>query len=132
MTELSERLVKAKAALFGGAEADWKEASSAIDEAITVIRSAATLRGALQAIDLMPRYEGELVGDWIESLLARYHRALDLAEAALCKVEVDRILSLPDEKILAEARARGDDPEAIADRYRAMVSATRSSADGRS
>lgn len=42
MTELSERLVKAKAALFGGTEADWKSASAAIDEAIATIDARVT------------------------------------------------------------------------------------------
>lgn len=42
MTELSERLVKAKAALFGGTEADWKAACAAIDEAIAVLSGGVT------------------------------------------------------------------------------------------
>ena len=44
--------------------------------------------------------------------------------------EIDRILSLPDAEILEEVQARGEDPVAIADHYRAMVGAIAKKAGG--
>jgi hypothetical protein len=65
---------------------------------------------------------GSDVIQWFASETVRFH------EAIIAEREVDRIMALTDAEVIAEAVARGDDPEAIAAEMRARIKAALSSA----
>ena len=76
-TEAIENLFENLKLTYGPPNSTLTEETARLKERVRV------LEGALEKIDEMPYYAGEIPETQIEGLRARYHKALDIARSAL-------------------------------------------------